>query len=361
MQQRASILIIYTGGTIGMVENPRTGALEPLDFHYLKAHVPDLDKLDCDLTIEQLDKPIDSSNISPADWTHLVSIIEQSYSRYDGFVILHGTDTMSYTASALSFMLEGLGKPVIITGSQLPIGRIRNDGRENLITAIEIASAKNEQGAPRVPEVCILFHNYLMRGNRTCKVSADRFRAFRSYNYPHLAYAGIDIKYNDSFVHHPQVSERLKVHKYLSSSVAVLKFFPGMSPASVDALLSSPGLKGVVLESFGSGNAPQSDWLLSSIGAAIGSGIVFVNVTQCLSGSVDMHRYATGRLLSSLGIVSGYDITTEAALTKMMSLFGRGLSGDQVREQMGLPIAGEMSLNPIIISETYHWLMDRNH
>lgn len=339
-----SILLIYTGGTIGMVENPSTGALEPLDFAYLYDNIPELKRLDCNISVEQVEPPIDSSDISTDNWANLASIIQENYERYDGFVILHGTDTMSYTASALSFMLKGLTKPVILTGSQLPIGSVRTDGKENLITAIEIASAKREDGSAKVPEVCILFQDYLMRGNRTSKVSADKFRAFESYNYPQLAFTGIDIRYNNHFIHREQTqSAPLVVFTRLDSNVVVLKLFPGISRSVVETLLSIPHLKGVVLETFGSGNAPTYPWFIEALQSATKRGIVIVNVSQCSNGSVDMSRYETGRRLLHLGVTSGYDMTTESAVTKLMCLFGQGLSSDEVRTLMGISLRGELT------------------
>lgn len=342
---KTQILLIYTGGTIGMLENPQTGALEPLDFKYLQAQVPELQRLDSDIEVLSIDPPIDSSAIKPESWCELVRIIERRYESYDGFVVLHGTDTMAYTASALSFMLKGLRKPIIITGSQLPIGRLRTDGKENLITALEIAGAKCPDGSPRVREVCVLFQNYLMRGNRTSKVSADQFRAFESHNYPKLAYAGIDIRYNSNFIHCPKASEALEVYTQIDSRVVVLKLFPGISPTVVSTILGIEGLRAVVLETFGSGNAPDEAWFIDILKGAIERGIIIVNVTQCVTGSVDMNRYATGRKLRELGIISGMDMTTEAALTKLMVLLGQGFDEEHLRHLIASPIRGEMSLD----------------
>ena len=342
---RTRILLIYTGGTIGMLENPQTGALEPLDFNYLLDQVSELAHLDCEIQSLSMEPPIDSSAIRPQHWIELADIIEQEYAHYDGFVILHGTDTMAYTASALSFMLKGLSKPIIFTGSQLPIGRLRTDGKENLITALEIASAADELGRPRVAEVCIFFQNQLMRGNRTSKISADQFRAFESHNYPTLAYSGIDIRYNDNFIHRPKQGE-LQVYKSISSDVIILKLFPGITREILAAILGIKGLRGVVLETFGSGNAPNEAWFIDLLQEAINKGIIIINVTQCTTGYVDMCRYETGRKLNTLGIISGMDMTAEAAITKLMVLLGQNFDDAKLRELISNPIRGEMSLEP---------------
>lgn len=353
---QASILLIYTGGTIGMVENAVTKALEPLDFTYLYDNIPELKRLDCKISAVQLEHPIDSSTVCTTDWIDMAQLIQQHYDEHDGFVVLHGTDTMSYSASALSFMLRGLQKPVIFTGSQLPIGRLRTDGKENLLTAIEIASARLETGQPRVPEVCILFQDYLMRGNRTSKVSADKFRAFKSHNYPQLAYTGIDIRYNEAFIHREEGTHPLEACLCLDPNVAILKLFPGITRPVVEAILSLPHLRGVVLETFGSGNAPTFDWFIDLMRSATARGLVIVNVTQCTTGSVDMLRYETGRQLHDIGVVRGYDMTTEAAVTKLMCLLGEGLPTDKVRELMAMPLRGEMNLNQDN-EDLYCWAM----
>lgn len=341
--EKASILLIYTGGTIGMMENPETGVLESFNFQHLKDNMPELKKLGYSVSTIQFDPPMDSSAMGPDSWKNLVGIIAENYQLYDGFVILHGTDTMSFTASALSFMLENLGKPVIFTGSQLPIGILRTDGKENLITAIEIAAAK-ENGLPLVPEVCIFFENNLLRGNRTRKISADNFNAFRSYNYPALAHAGIHIKYDLAQVYHPVSRRPLKPHYLLDRNIAILKLFPGLSPQVVESILNIPGLKGVVMETFGSGNAPSDEWFLKILKDAVDRGIVIVNVTQCCAGSVEMHRYETGLKLLEAGVISGYDSTTESAVTKLMFLFGHGLSAEEVKEHMNCSLIGEVTI-----------------
>lgn len=342
-QEKANILLIYTGGTIGMIENQETGSLEAFNFQYLQDSVPELKQLGHSISTIQFDPPMDSSEIGPDSWRKIVRIIAENYQKYDGFVVLHGTDTMSFTASALSFMLENLSKPVILTGSQLPIGMLRTDGKENLITAIEIAAAK-ENGIPLVPEVCIFFENDLLRGNRTSKINADNFNAFRSYNYPALAHAGIYIKYDLAQVYHPVSRKPLKPHYLLDQNIAILKLFPGISPQVIESILNIPGLKGVVMETFGSGNAPCQEWFLQMLKEAVDRGIVIVNVTQCSGGSVEMHRYETGHKLLELGVVSGFDSTTESAVTKLMFLFGHELTPDEVKEHMNCSLIGEVTI-----------------
>lgn len=339
-----SVLLIYTGGTIGMIENTETGALENFNFEQLQKHVPELRKSNCTIDSYQFDPPMDSSDMEPEAWRKLVKIICDNYDRFNGFVILHGTDTMAYTASALSFMLEGLDKPVILTGSQLPIGVLRTDGKENLMTSIEIASAQDTDGKPLVPEVCIFFENHLMRGNRTTKMNAENFNAFRSFNYPVLAEAGIHIKYNHSLIHHTREKQELKPHYLLDTNIAVLKLFPGIHENVVAATLSIDGLRAVVLETYGSGNAPRKQWFLRLLREASARGIVIVNVTQCSAGTVEMERYETGYHLLQSGIVSGYDSTTESAVTKLMFLLGHGYTPEEIRERMSRPIAGEITL-----------------
>ncbi len=338
-----SILLIYTGGTIGMIENPETGALESFNFNHLMKHVPELKKFNCNIASYQFDPPIDSSDMEPGYWAKLVKIINYNYESFDGFVILHGTDTMAYTASALSFMLENLSKPVILTGSQLPIGMLRTDGKENLITSIEIAAAKNPDGTAVVPEVCIFFENHLMRGNRTTKINSENFNAFRSFNYPVLASAGIHIKYEPHLIRKVDYSLPLKPHYLFDTNVVILTLFPGIQERIVTSLLHVEGLKAVVLKTFGSGNAPQKAWFINQLKEATERGIIIVNITQCSLGAVEMERYETGIQLLQAGVISGYDSTPECAVTKLMFLLGHGLSNNEIRRKMNSCLAGEIT------------------
>lgn len=335
--------MIYTGGTIGMIENPETRALEPFDFDHLIDNVPKIKMLDFDIDNYQFDCPIDSSSITPGDWSNIAHAIEENYDRYDGFVVLHGTDTMAYTASALSFMLENLNKPVIITGSQLPIGEVRTDGEENLITALQVAAATDRDGAPLVREVAILFENYLWRGNRSTKHSADHFDAFTSNNYPHLARVGLDIYFNNDAIWKGVPAGPLTVHYDMDPSVIYIDLFPGITEGVVRHMLATPGVKGVVLKTFGAGNAPTAPWFISAIKEAIARGMVIVNITQCSNGGVHPMRYLTGYELAKAGVVNGHDLTSEAAITKLMFLFGQGHTSSEVRELMEQSICGEMS------------------
>lgn len=343
--KRPKILIIYTGGTIGMIENPQTHALEPFDFDHLLQNVPKIRMLDFDIEHFEFPKPIDSSDMSPEHWGDIADVIETNYQNYDGFVVLHGTDTMAYTASALSFMLENLDKPVIITGSQLPIGEVRTDGEENLITALQIAASRDKDGGPMVREVAILFDNDLLRGNRSTKHSSDNFKAFKTNNYPNLATIGLGITFHPDSLWRNEGKKTLSVQKKMDNNVIYLDLFPGISESTVKHLLSTPGLKGVVLKTFGAGNGPTGKWFQSLLKDALKRNIVVVNVTQCMTGSVLPHRYSTGISQTTGGVVPGHDITAEAAITKLMYLFGRNLSPEEVRREMEKPIRGELSLN----------------
>jgi len=344
IDSNATVLLIYTGGTIGMVENPDTGALEPFNFSHLRSNVPEIKRLNFSVESYLFDPPIDSSDVSLEIWQQMARVIEAHYNDYDGFVILHGTDTMAYTASALSFMLENLTKPVILTGSQLPIGKLRTDGKENLITALEIAADKDASGHPVVPELCIYMQNLLMRGNRTKKINADHFSAFNSPNYPCLAQAGLDIRYDDKYILPPDYTLPVRFNYEMDRHMVILKLFPGITEEVVQAHLEIPGLKGVILETYGTGNSPIFPWFTERLSHAVKSGVVIVNVTQCLYGAVEMHRYENGQRLEQIGVISGYDITAEAALAKLMALFGKGLSPAEVSRLMQVSLRGELTV-----------------
>jgi L-asparaginase len=341
-KKEISLLIIYTGGTIGMVHDPESGSLVPIDFRHISDHVPELRKFGYDLHSVSFDPVQDSSNIDPDVWIKLVEIIEDNYNSFDGFIVLHGTDTMAYSASALSFMLENLGKPVIFTGSQLPIGLLRTDGRENLITAIEIAAAR-ENDLPAVPEVCIYFDNKLTRGNRTTKMSAEHFDAFYSPNYSPLAEVGLHLRYYNNLISYPGKDQKLIVHKAFDNNVAILKLFPGINRKLVQSIIRTEGLRGLIMETFGSGNAPTYQWFLDDLKQFIDSGGIILNVTQCHGGSVEMGLYETSRQMLAAGVVSGKDITSEASVTKLMHLMGRYSSREKVTEALKISLAGEIS------------------
>jgi len=340
---RRSVLLIYTGGTIGMIKNEETGALESFNFDMLLDQVPELKRFDLDISTYTFDPPIDSSDMGLEHWARLVHIINDHYNAFDGFVILHGTDTMAYTASALSFMLENIGKPVVLTGSQLPIGMLRTDGKENLITSIEIAAECRPDGSPMVPEVCIYFKDKLTRGNRTTKINAERFNAFRSFNYPELATVGISIHYNEAAILRPDPSKPFKPHYLVDPNVVVLTLFPGIQQSLVHAILNSPGLRAVVLRTFGAGNAPQKRWFSEEIREAMSRGIPFVNITQCQAGSVHMGLYETSLSMLEAGVISGYDSTPECAICKLMFLLGHDLPFEELCRQMNSNLAGEIT------------------
>lgn len=337
------VLLIYTGGTIGMGCNRETGALEPLNFDHLLSNFPEFALLQTDVDTYQFTPPIDSSDMSLRRWAQLVRIIADNYDKYDGFVVLHGTDTMSYTASALSFMLENLTKPVILTGSQLPIGQLRTDGKENLLTSIELASAFGEDGRPMVPEVCIYFSGRLLRGNRSTKESADGFNAFNSFNYPHLCEAGVEFHFNPHYILKPDYTKPMIPHMAMDPNVVVFSLFPGIQENIAHHMFDAPELRGIVMRSFGSGNAPQKPWLTRLLKDATQRGVTIVNISQCVAGFVKMGRYDTGFQLQDVGVVSGGNSTVESAITKLMFLQAHYKDPRVIRNLMGRSICGEIT------------------
>ncbi|WP_316823406.1 type I asparaginase [Pedobacter gandavensis] len=335
------ILIIYTGGTIGMVNDPKTGVLIPFNFAQIQQNVPELARLNYDLSVHSFDPILDSSNMSPLIWEELATLIRDKYEEFDGFVILHGSDTMSFTASALSFMLENLSKPVILTGSQLPIGEIRTDAKENLITALEIAATK-KQGKAMVPEVCVYFDYQLFRGNRSIKYNSEKFEAFRSPNYPILAEAGVNLSFYKNYIA-KQPTEPLKVHTKFNANIGVLKLYPGISPQAVHAITKS-GVDAIVLETFGSGNTTTADWFISCLEEAVQHGKLIIDITQCKRGSVELGKYETSKKLQQMGVVSGYDTTFEATVTKLMYLMGQDYTNAEVAALMEQSLRGELTV-----------------
>ncbi|MDB4901292.1 MAG: L-asparaginase 1 [Mucilaginibacter sp.] len=339
----SQILIIYTGGTIGMMSDPHTKVLKPINFEQIMDNVPELEKLNCKIKVHSFEEIIDSSNMNPEIWSDMAGLIESNYDDVDGFVILHGSDTMAFTASALSFMLENLSKPVIFTGSQLPISAVRTDAKENLMTAIEIANAKKNDRA-RVPEVCIYFDYKLFRGNRSFKYNSSKFEAFRSPNYPILAESGVHLRFSVNDIRRPQDSEPFKVHKNLVSDVAVLKLYPGISPKVVETILSSD-VRGIVMETFGAGNTTTVQWFTDMLKNAIESGKVILDISQCKVGTVELGRYETSRQLKDIGVTNGYDMTYESAVTKMMYLLGQYENPQDVKHFLETDMRGEITVS----------------
>lgn len=334
------ILIIYTGGTIGMVNDPKTGTLIPFDFEQIKENVPELARLNYQLSVHSFNPILDSSNMDPEVWAELAKLIKEKYDTFDGFVILHGSDTMSFTASALSFMLQNLAKPVVLTGSQLPIGEIRTDAKENLITALEIAATKKD-GAAMVPEVCVYFDYQLFRGNRSIKYNSEKFEAFSSPNYPILAEAGVNLDFYQNYIL-PTPDKPFEIHTKFNPNIGVLKMYPGITEDVVRAITES-NVEAIVLEAFGSGNTTTATWFIEALKAAIDHNKIILDISQCKGGSVQLGLYDTSRSLQQMGIISGYDLTFEAAITKLMYLLGQGLATTEIKRLLAIAIAGELT------------------
>ncbi len=344
MTQKSALLLIYTGGTIGMKQDMKDLTLKPFDFSQILDEVPEIRKFAFKIDTYSFEPPIDSSDVEPSLWQDLARLIKEKYEDYDGFIILHGTDTMSYSASALSFMLDGLTKPVIFTGSQLPIGVPRTDGKENLISAVEIASAKDKEGHPAVPEVCVCFDSLLMRGNRSTKVNSEVFRAFQSPNFPPLAEAGINIRYNNEYIRKPNDwYQSLTINTELDTRVSILKIHPGITPEVVRNILCGKDTRAIIMETYGSGNAPTRDWFLDIVKESSAMNKIIVNVTQCLAGTVNMNIYANGKALERAGVIDGYDSTTESALAKLFYLMGKSRDNEWVKAMMSRNLKGEIS------------------
>lgn len=340
MIDKTKILLIYTGGTIGMVKDFETGVLKPFRFEKIKERLPELSLLDCDIETISFENPIDSSDMSPKLWTEIAVIIQQNYEKYDGFVVLHGSDTMSYSASALSFMLENLSKPVIFTGSQLPIGDLRTDARENLITSIHLASLK-ENNISVIQEVGLYFEYKLYRGNRTTKINSENFEAFVSANYPLLAQSGVHLKVHKEYLLKNKENQKLNIFTDFDTNVAIIKIFPGITATILEGMLAIPYLKGVVIETYGSGNAPTAKWFLETLEKAVKKGLIIVNVTQCIGGAVIPNKYETGTYLEKIGVINGKNLTTEAAITKLMFLLGKNKNVNDLKISYEKSLRGE--------------------